>query len=411
MKKINEEVFMDPIYGSIYVDYDVILKIINTTAFQRLRRIKQLSSVSMIYHGAEHSRFSHSLGTYNVARMFLLNPSLNKALNERERLLFLSSALLHDIGHGPHSHTFEDIFQTNHEVLGAKIIKEDNELRKVLNEVDENFAEDISNILLKLGKYPLIEKLISSQLDVDRIDYLLRDAYYTGTPYGNIDLDRIIRVLVVKDDNVYFKESGIHTIENFLINRYHMYFLVYFHRVCRAHEANLENIYLRVKDLIINDYQFNANIKLLKDIIINDEINLNSYLLIDDYYINGLIQSFRFEDDYILKELSNDYLNRKIWNYIDYNKKEVLEIKENINTKYIKYFTKVNEASNLAYAPKVLDGDKINIMLKDGNTSTLYKESEIIKSISKLGSKTDRKFFYRWKNKFLSLKEKTTLIN
>lgn len=395
MKKIDEQVFMDPIYGSIYVDYEVILELINTSAFQRLRRIKQLSSVSMIYHGAEHSRFSHSLGTYNVARMFLKNPSLKASLNERERLLFLVSALLHDIGHGPHSHTFEDIFNTNHELLGAKIIMENDEINSKLNKVDESFASDVSNIILKKGKFSLIEKLISSQLDVDRIDYLLRDAYYTGTPYGNIDLDRIIRVLVIKDNNVYFKETGIHTIENFLINRYHMYFLVYFHRVCRAHEANLENIYLRVKDLILSGYEFNVNINLLKTIIMDDNINLNNYLLIDDYYINGLITSFRFEDDNILKELSNDYLNRKIWNYIDYDKKEVDSIVKNMDSDCIKYYTKVNEATNLAYAPKVLDGDKINIILKNNQTSTLYKESEIIKSISKLGSKTDKKFFYK----------------
>lgn len=395
MKKIDEQVFMDPIYGSIYVDYEVILELINTSAFQRLRRIKQLSSVSMIYHGAEHSRFSHSIGTYNVARMFLKNPSLKASLNERERLLFLVSALLHDIGHGPHSHTFEDIFNTNHELLGAKIIMENDEINSKLNKVDESFASDVSNIILKKGKFSLIEKLISSQLDVDRIDYLLRDAYYTGTPYGNIDLDRIIRVLVIKDNNVYFKETGIHTIENFLINRYHMYFLVYFHRVCRAHEANLENIYLRVKDLILSGYKFNVNINLLKTIIMDDNINLNNYLLIDDYYINGLITSFRFEDDNILKELSNDYLNRKIWNYIDYNKKEVDSIVKNMDSDCVKYYTKVNEATNLAYAPKVLDGDKINIILKNDQTSTLYKESEIIKSISKLGSKTDKKFFYK----------------
>lgn len=395
MKKIEEQVFLDPIYGNIYVNYLVILKLIDTSAFQRLRRIKQLSSVSMIYHGACHSRFSHSLGVYFLATKFLENTNLKSHLNEREELLFLTSALLHDIGHGPHSHTFEQIFNTDHEKLGAKIILNDLEIVNILNEVDSTFKEDVKSILLKEGKYPLLEQLISSQLDVDRLDYLLRDAYYTGAPYGNIDLERLIRVLVIKDNKAYFKESGIPAIENYLINRHHMYFQVYFHRVSRAHEAVLENIYLRVKDLIKKNYQFKSNINLLKEIINDKNINIKNYLKLDDYYINGLIKAFTEEDDLILKNLSSDYLNRNIWNYIDYKKDLVNKINKNYNDKELKYYTNTNTAYNLTYDQRAGFGDKINILLKSGKTSTLYNESKIIKSLKTAGTKKDTKYYYR----------------
>lgn len=394
IRKIREEVFTDPIYGYIPVNYDVVLKLINTSAFQRLRRIKQLSGVSMIFHGAEHSRFSHSLGTYFVATKFLNNKSLNKHLIEREKLLFLVSSLLHDIGHGPYSHAFEDVFNTNHEQIGANIIINNKEVRTVLDEVDDEFAMDIKSIILKEGKFPILEQLTSSELDVDRLDYLLRDAYFTGTPYGNIDVERLIRVLEIKDDKVVFRESGIHSIENYLINRYHMYWQVYFHRVCRAYELILEKIYLRVNDLLKEGYRFNFNITPLKNFIKNNN-DLDNYLKIDDFYINGLFSSFRDCNDEILRVLANDFLNRNIWSYIDYNLEEVNKIKKDLSNDEMKYFTSVKVAYEETYPTETKS--KIYILLNNNEISSLYKSSNIIQSLSKSGKKEDKKFFYRSK--------------
>ena len=132
-------------------------------------------------------------------------------------------------------HMHLKIVGTNHEHVGARLILEHKELRKVLDLVDDNFALDVANILLKQKRFPLIEQLISSQLDVDRLDYLERDAYFTGTAYGHIDLDRIIRVCQIVDDKIVFKASGIGAIENYLISRYHMYWQVYYHAVSRAY--------------------------------------------------------------------------------------------------------------------------------------------------------------------------------
>ena len=404
IKKIKEQVFTDPLYGYITVEYDVIMKIIDSNAFQRLRRIRQLSGVSMIFHGAEHSRFSHSLGTYHIATKFLKNESLNNYLSEREKLLFLTTALVHDIGHGPYSHAFEDVFKTDHEILGAKIIKEDKELNRILNRVDKEFLDDVASIILKEGKHPILEQLISSQLDVDRIDYLLRDAYFTGTPYGNIDIDRLIRVLDVKENKVVFRENGINAIENYLINRYHMYWQVYFHRVCRAYEVILEKIYLRIKDLLKEEYKFNCNIEPIRKII-DQTFNISDYLSIDDYYINGLFSSFINSNDEILKVLSKDFLDRNIWSYIDVNTSKVNDIIKNMTKDEIKYFTATRKVYEQTY-PTEEEG-KIYILLNNNKISSLYKESKIIKSLSSSGQKTDEKFFFRkWNHKYLLLKVK-----
>lgn len=398
LKKERSQVFRDPIYGYIHVDYEIITEIINTKVFQRLRRIRQLSGVQMVYHGAEHSRFSHSLGVYHNANRFLLVSELKSTLNEREKLLFLCAALLHDIGHGPYSHAFEDVFDLDHEKIGARLIVENEELRKILNKVDDNFALDIASIILKENKFPLLQQLISSQLDVDRLDYLLRDAYFTGTSYGNIDIDRLIRVLTIKDNNVLFRESGIHAIENYLISRYHMYWQVYYHRVSRIYEVILEKTYLRIKDLLKENYKFNNIIEPLAQFIKNND-DLNSFLLLDDFYINTLFNSFQFTEDKILKVLANDFINRKIWSSIDdtpNNQNKINTIKNNMTDLEQKYFTASRTVFETTYKDNNKNfGDNINILLEDGSVSTLFKESKIIESLSQSGSKRDPKFFYK----------------
>lgn len=400
-KKQIDQVFRDPVFGYINISYEIITEIIDTSVFQRLRRIRQLSGVSMVFHGAEHSRFSHSLGVYEVANRFISKTELKTILNEREKLLVLISALLHDIGHGPYSHAFEDVFNVDHELIGARIITENKQLRVILNKIDFNFAEDVASIITKKGKYPLLEQLISSQLDADRLDYLVRDAYYTGVTYGAVDLDRIIRSLRIIDNKIVFKVSGIHAIENYLISRYHMYWQVYYHNVSRAYEVVLEKIYLRIKDLLKTDYKFSSNLEPLKQII-NDPNNLEHFLLIDDFYINGLIASFLNSSDQILKILSNDFINRKIWNYIpdnEFNKERINEIKEGLTEEQLKYF----KASKTVYETTYKDtnenfGEHIYILLENNTIKTLKEESKIIESLSQSGNKSVPMFFYRDKN-------------
>lgn len=399
MKRLaKQQVFKDPLYGFIHVDYELIKKLIDCSLFQRLRRIRQLSGVQMVFHGAEHSRFSHSLGVYEIANRFLSVPDIDQALNEREKLIFLAAALLHDIGHGAYSHAFEDIFGVNHEKIGAALILENKELRSILDTIDSTFAEDISSVLQKKKKFPLIEQLISSQLDVDRLDYLERDAYFTGAAYGHIDVDRLIRVLYIKNGQVVFKVTGIHAIENYLIARYHMYWQVYYHPVSRAHEVVLEKIYRRVRDLLLEDFEFNTNVTPLKTIIENPN-QLDAYIEIDDYYINGLIASFTKSSDQILKTLANDFMNRKLWGYLNdipENQEKISEIKAKFSDLERPYYTSHRTVKNSTYMDDGEGfGDKIYIVLENGRISTLKDQSKIIESLMLSGTKTDPKFFYR----------------
>ncbi len=398
IKLEKQQVFKDPLYGYIHVDYELIKKLINTSPFQRLRRVRQLSGVQMVFHGAEHSRFSHSMGVYEIANRFLTVPDLSKALSDREKLIFLCAALLHDIGHGAYSHAFEDIFNVNHELIGANLIEHHHEISSLLNEIDSKFASDVASIIRKEKKFPLIEQLISSQLDVDRLDYLERDAYFTGAAYGHIDLDRLIRVMRIKDGQVVFKVSGIHAIENYLISRYHMYWQVYYHPVSRAYEVILEKIYMRVKDLLLSDFPFKGNVEPLKKII-EDPTDIDDYLEIDDFYINGLIASFTKTSDPILKNLALDFMNRHIWGYLnndEENQAKIEEIKKTYYPDEMKYYTAYRTVENSTYKDnRDHFGDEIYILLENGKISTLKDQSKIIESLMQSGSKVDLKFFYR----------------
>lgn len=397
-KLTKQQVFKDPLYGFIHVDYHVIKRLIDSFLFQRLRRIRQLSGVQMVFHGAEHSRFSHSLGVYEIANRFLTVPDIKIALDERKQLLFLCAALLHDIGHGAYSHAFEDVFEVDHESIGAQLILEDKELRNILDSVDDRFAKDVSSILRKEKNYPLIEQLISSQLDVDRLDYLERDAYFTGAAYGHIDVDRLIRVLYIRNGQVVFKLSGIHAIENYLIARYHMYWQVYYHPVARAYEVNLEKIYLRVKDLLLQGHPFLANVDPLRNVIENPK-DLKNYVQMDDFYMNGLIASFTQSSDGILRKLAGDFLNRKIWKYMDVNDEnqgKIDQILSSYSEDEKRYFTSHRTVQNSTYHDSGENfGDQIYILLDNGNISPLKMQSKIIESLMQSGTKTDPKFFYQ----------------
>jgi uncharacterized protein len=397
-KLIKQQVFRDPLYGYIHVDHELIKNIINSSLFQRLRRVRQLSGVQMVFHGAEHSRFSHSLGVYEIANRFLTIPDISKALDERSKMIFLCAALLHDIGHGAYSHAFEDVFKVNHETIGAALIVDNQEIRSILDAVDDSFAKDVASVILKKKKFPLIEQLISSQLDVDRLDYLERDAYFTGTAYGHIDLDRLIRVIYIRNGKLVFKYSGIHAIENYLIARYHMYWQVYYHAVSRAYEVNLEKIYLRVKDLLLSGFQFKGDVEPLKRVI-EDPKDLDNYIRIDDYYINGLISGFRRSEDVILRSLADDFMNRHIWGYINdtpENQAKIEAIKSKMSPEELKYWTSYRTVENTTYQDDEENfGDQIYILLEDGNISTLKAQSQIIGSLMQSGNKRDPKFFYR----------------
>jgi HD superfamily phosphohydrolase len=408
-KFIKPEVLRDPIYGYIYFDYVFLKYIINTSVMQRLRRIKQLSCVNIVFHGAEHSRFTHSLGVYELSRKFLETNSffLDQKINFREKLLLLTSCLLHDIGHGAYSHTFENIFKTKHEKKSAQIIISHSEIVSILNIIDQKFKFDIASIILKKGKFKLIEQLLSSQLDFDRLDYLKRDAFFSGVSYGSIDTDRLIRIIDIENNEVVFKKSGVNSIENYLISRYHMYYQVYYHPQVIGYSIILEKIFLRIKFLLKQNYVFSLkNIILPLKNFIDHPDNINFYLEIDDYYVNSLIFYFKKEKDKILSNLCLDFLNRRMWSFIESNK-NYLKQKNKIISTYDndfekKFYTQEKKIfQNAYYENKKNVGEQILISVLNQNQKKISKLSQNSFLIDCLIQNKNKKkifiFFYRKK--------------
>ena len=377
------KVFRDPLYGYITVDYKIISDLIDTKEIQRLRRIRQLAGVGMVFQTAEHSRFTHSLGAYHMANLVIKNVDGMNEIPEYEKVLFLCAALLHDVGHGPFSHAFENVISISHEEYTTKIIKTNGtEINKVLS-IKEGLADDIASVIEHDGKYPLIESLVSSQLDVDRMDYLSRDAYMTGAAYGNIDYFRIMRSMRVLDNKIICKASGVHSIESYLMSRYHMYFQVYYHPTARSFEVVLESIYQRILDLHKEGYRFEAKIGTFIKVL-NDSNNLEAYNELDDYYVTGFIKQLAHSKDKVLARLCKAFLNRNLFKVVDLADDPDPAFIEELNNKYGNdpYFYKRVSAKGQAYMhSKKSDINDIKVLLPNGSIKSLDKYSPIIKSL------------------------------
>ena len=375
--------FRDPLSGYITVDYKIISDLIDTKEIQRLRRIRQLAGVGMVFQTAEHSRFTHSLGAYHMANLVIKNVDGMNEIPEYEKVLFLCAALLHDVGHGPFSHAFENVISISHEEYTTKIIKTNGtEINKVLS-IQEGLADDIASVIDHDGKYPLIESLVSSQLDVDRMDYLSRDAYMTGAAYGNIDYFRIMRSMRVLDNKIICKASGVHSIESYLMSRYHMYFQVYYHPTARSFEVVLEAIYQRILDLHKEGYRFEAKIGTFIKVL-NDSNNLEAYNELDDYYVTGFIKQLAHSKDKVLARLCKAFLNRNLFKVVDLADDPDPAFIEELNNKYgdDPYFYKRVSAKGQAYMhSKKSDITDIKVLLPNGSIKSLDKYSPIIKSL------------------------------
>lgn len=313
---IEEKVMKDPIHDWIYVIDPVIWSLINTRAFQRLRRIRQLGTSSFVFHGSEHSRFTHSLGTYETMRKVLSHFLRNHGWPDDERIhkLSLCAALLHDIGHGPFSHAFEGAFQTHHENWTRRIILEDEEVNGILRQVDEQFPHDVASVIGKEDKFPLLVRLISSQLDVDRMDYLLRDALHTGVIYGNYELERLIRVMRPYGDDVVVKSSGIHTVEQYVLARYFMYTQVYLHHKTIGSDLLLRKVMLRAKTLYRQERLVFYPAELIPFFARTEsDIRVEEYLRLDESIMIYSFHQWLQEEDPILSDLASRFLNRRLY--------------------------------------------------------------------------------------------------
>ncbi|MEG0254408.1 MAG: HD domain-containing protein [Vagococcus sp.] len=406
-----EKVFRDPIHNYIQVEHQTILDLINSKEFQRLRRIKQLGTTSFTFHAAEHSRFGHSLGVYELARRichyfdrhFPIKDDPIDGWDDNERLVTLCAALLHDVGHGPYSHTFEGIFDTNHEAITVEIIKSDTtEINEILSRVSSDFPDKVASVISKDYPNKQVVQLISSQIDADRMDYLLRDAYYTGTEYGTFDLTRILRVIRPYKDGIAFHATGMHAVEDYIVSRYQMYMQIYFHPVSRGMEVILDHLLNRGKVLYAEDSEFFENHSPLLIPFLKNDYSLQDYLKLDDGVLNTAFLSWMDHPDTTLSDLAKRFLHRHPFKSVTFNEKteeKIDTLKELIESVGYdaKNYTAINSSYDLPYdfyhPAENKHRTQIELMEGDGTLVELSKASDLVAALAGQ-TKGDQRFYF-----------------
>lgn len=373
------KIINDPVYGFIAVHHPLIMDIINHPYYQRLRRIKQMAMASFVYPGAVHTRLHHSLGAYHLMCLAVQELRWKGVdITEEEDLAVKCAILLHDIGHGPYSHALESnvVRGVHHEELSVQIMELMNEeLGGALDTAIRIFRNDYPK--------PFLHQLISGQLDMDRLDYLSRDSFYTGVSEGVVGYDRIIKMLTVHDGALMIEEKGIHSVEKFLIARRQMYWQVYLHKAVLGVEKMMVKILERARVLFNeSDKQIIVNGPLdffmgRFDGTMNTDI-LKMFCLLDDADIDFAVKKWAHHEDYILSKLSNHLLDRKLFKcivreqpfdlaFIEKEKKRIIS-QTNIREEDAHYFIFTGETSNTTY--KSTD-NIINIFAKDGSVKDI----------------------------------------
>ena len=383
LKKIK--IFNDPIYGFITIKSPLILQIIEHAYFQRLRRISQMGMSYLVYPGAHHTRFHHAIGC-----IFLMQKAIDTLrmkdidISKKEEEALCIAILLHDIGHGPFSHALENelIRDHTHEEISL-------EFMQILNqELDGDLGLAIE-IFKGVYHRKFMHQLISSQLDMDRLDYLKRDSFYSGVAEGNINSDRLISMLDVRDDQLLIDVKGIYSVEKFIVARRLMYWQVYLHKTSLAAEKILIKILKRAKELIDEGNAINGSTALMYFLRLKNErtrLDQNTMQLfsrLDDIDIVAAMKEWCDHEDYILSTLCKSIINRKLPK-IEIGKqafeddyKEALinkiEKKHLLADGQTDYFVFGGEVSNQAYNAEI---EGINILLKDGEIMDIVKASD-----------------------------------
>ena len=383
------KIINDPVFGFIKIPDGLLMDIVNHPTIQRLSRIKQLGLASMVYPGAQHTRFQHSLGAFHLMSEAILSLSQKGVfIFDSEAEAVQAAILLHDIGHGPFSHVLENtlIQGISHEEISLFLMKEMNKDLGGRLTLAINIFED---------KYPkaFLHQLISSQLDMDRLDYLCRDSFFTGVAEGKIASDRIIKMLDVREDRLMVQAKGIYSIENYLTSRRLMYWQVYLHKTAVACEKILINILKRAKMLQLDGENLFASPALhyfISNNIDKDWINNKKeetifwYKQLDDSDIWSAIKVWQGHPDKVLSILSKDLINRETFKVKVYDEpidSMLLEdIEKKIREKYqlskeeSHYFINYSTIRKDMYS---MNDDQIDILYKDGSYKDITQASEL----------------------------------
>lgn len=385
----------DPVHREInFANEKWLLEFAYSFEMLRLLEIRQLGIGYKIFPSATHNRYSHCLGAYAVAKKFTKH--FVNHISKDDSKLFLLAALLHDIGHGPYSHVFEKISHINHEELGKRIIHDPKlGILKLLKKNKIN-ANTLTSVYTSECKQEWIGRLISSNLDVDRIDYLLRDSYAVGTKFSTIDIDFLVERSIIMDNDVFFQKTAINYIESFLLGRHYMYEDIYDNKNTYIFEWTLMKIFQRVKelkDLFLKKKDRIYFYDFYEWIIFGTEVSIHkTYIYLNDGNLNSFIWSLKSLEDKILDSFIDSFLNNNInveaQNYSIVSEKQVKELanKKNINPEYL--FDVQDKKRKEIY----LNEEKNAINIYDRNKNRSYKfPSERISAFSKLSKQNNNK--------------------
>ena len=381
----KHKIINDPIYGFITIPSKLVFDLMEHKYFQRLRRISQMGFSYIVYPGAHHTRFHHALGA-----MFLMQKAVQVlkskgiAISEKEEEALYLAILLHDIGHGPFSHAMENSIVENisHEQISLLFMEALNrKFNKQLTLAIQIFKDEHPRKFL--------HQLVSGQLDMDRLDYLKRDSFYTGVPEGTVNAQRLIAMLHVKDDKLVVEEKGIYSVENFLVARRLMYWQVYLHKTGIVGEQLLVRVLKRAKQLSAKGVVLPASnglrFFLNNNISINDfsEEVLDTFSKLDDYDIISAMKIWVSNDDFVLKNLSKMLLNRDLLKIKvkpqDFSNQKIEEKRKKLAETYAiseedaSYFVFKGKLENQAYS---MEKDTINLLKKNGKIIDVAKASD-----------------------------------
>lgn len=387
-QKQQNKIINDPVHGFIEVPKGILLDLIDTDAFQRLRRIKQLALSSLVYPGAVHSRFNHCIGAMHLTGQALdVLRTKGVQISDAEYEGTMIAILLHDIGHGPFSHALESVILEglHHERMS----------KAIMLDLNEQFNGRLAMaIQIFEGNYPrkFLHQLVSSQLDMDRMDYLKRDSYFTGVVEGVISASRIIKTLYVVDDRLVVESKGILSVEKFIVARRLMYWQVYLHKAVLSAEHMIVHILLRAKQLIqsgkelwkTETLEFLFSLDMADNQAITPEI-LSRYIELDDNDIMVAVKQWHRSSDPVLRYLCGNLLRRKLLKAkvqdMPFSAEDLADRRAfhqsllGMDAEEIAHIVFVGEISNSAYLPNV--GEDIEILFKDGSISSLTEASDM----------------------------------
>lgn len=383
----KKKIINDPVYGFITIPTDLVFDLIEHPYFQRLRYIKQLGMTHLVYPGALHTRFHHALGAMHLMKLAIdtLKSKGNEITAEEEEAVAIA-ILLHDIGHGPFSHALEHtiVEGISHEDISMLLM---DKLNKQFNgQLD--MAISIFNGTYSKG---FLHEMVSSQLDMDRLDYLNRDSFFTGVSEGVISSERILKMLNIKDGHIVVEEKGIYSIEKFLVARRLMYWQVYFHKTVIAAEQLLVKILTRSRELALNGDNLFATPALnhflkktiSRDVFINEDHHIETFTALDDTDIISAVKVWALNDDFVLSKLCKDFISRKLYHVDITNELPDDTILSQLSEKAIeKYGIQENDAKYFVFKDIILNnaytaGDGfIRILMKNGTIKDIAAASD-----------------------------------